>query len=76
MGTELRINVENEALNFWKTRAAQHGLSLEEEIGQLLNKAVSHSHVEERFTALRQKIRAQCGELPDSTALIRNERDA
>ncbi len=77
MIAELRIPIENEAvLAFWQAQAADHSRSLEEEIAESLSRAVARSRTEERFAVLRERIRQECGNLPDSTPLIREDRDA
>jgi len=77
MIAELHIPIDNNAvLAFWQAQADQHGRSVEEEISQLLSKTASGNHAEERFAAVREKIRAESGILPDSTPLIREDRDA
>lgn len=77
MTTELHIPIANNAvLAFWQAQAALHGRSVEEEIADLLSKAASKNRIEEKFAVLREKIRTQCGVLPDSTQLIREDRDA
>ncbi|MEQ1706550.1 MAG: hypothetical protein ABL867_11360 [Rickettsiales bacterium] len=76
MSAELHIPIHNEqVLKFWQSRAQKSGLSLEEEISELLSKFASRSHVEEKFSALRKEVKIECGTLPDSTLMIREDRD-
>ncbi len=77
MIAELHIPIDNEAvLAFWKAQAQQHGHSLEEEIGLLLSKTASKNGLAKRLSGLREKIKAECGILPDCIPLIREDRDA
>lgn len=76
MAAELHIPIHNEqVLKFWQSRAQKNGLSLEEEISELLSKFADKSYVEEKFSALRKEIKTQCGTLPDSTLMIREDRE-
>lgn len=81
MSFEIRIPIANDdVLRFWQAQAAEHGRSLEEEIGSAINKAAAPPQpqkidIKDRLAALHQRIRQECGVLPDSTPLIRQERD-
>jgi plasmid stability protein len=61
----------------FRARARQAGRSLEEELRQLLTETARERR--RRFVAelddLNAKLREKYGELPDSTPLIREERD-
>jgi plasmid stability protein len=61
----------------FRARAKQAGRSLEEELRQFLTKAARERR--RRFIAeleeLNDRLREKYGELPDSTPLIREERD-
>lgn len=60
-----------------KDRARRHGKSLSEELREMLTREAVRPRQEtaERLQALRDQIRAECGELPDSTPFIRAKRD-
>ena len=84
---EIHIPIYNEAaLAVWHGQADLHGRSLEQEIASFINSSVTtaspaftkapHTPIEERFAAMRGKIRAAHGNLPDSVAMIREDRDA
>lgn len=60
-----------------KQRAQAHGVSLEEEIRRTLRDGVLKSRADfsEDLRRMREEIRAKFGTLPDSTQMLREERD-
>ena len=77
--TEVRVR----KLDMWvvealRSRAKRHGRSLEGELRQLLSDEALRPRMEaaERAQALREAITQESGLLPDSAALIREDRDA
>jgi plasmid stability protein len=76
---ELRIRKLDEwVVASLRARAKRHGRSLEAELRVLLAEEARRPRREflERTRALRASIQAECGLLPDSTPLIREDRDA
>ena len=61
----------------FRARAKAQGRSLEEELRQTLTEIVHQRRraYAEKLRKLREDIRAEYGELPDSTPLIREDRD-
>ena len=75
---DIRVrNVDEEILGMLRSRAAREGRSLSSLAGELLTAEAMRPRREwsERLERLRDSILAECGELPDSTPDIREERD-
>jgi plasmid stability protein len=75
---EVRVrNVSDDVVEQWKARARLHGHSLQEELRSLLEDEAYRPRREmaAKLRELRESIRSECGELPDSTPGIREERD-
>jgi len=75
---EVRVrNLDDGVVSALKDRARRHGQSLSEELRELLTREAFRPRQEtvERLQKLRDGIRADFGELPDSTPFIRAERD-
>ena len=76
MTAELHIPIHNEqVLEFWKTKAQEHGVSIEQEVENFLSRIADKNYYEDKLSSLRNKIKNKCGTLPDSTQLIREDRD-
>jgi plasmid stability protein len=77
MGDVRVRNLSEEVVEQWKARARRHGHSLQEELRTLLVEEAYRPRREMvvRLRKLQGEIRAECGELPDSTSGIREERD-
>ena len=77
MGDVRVRNLSDEVIEQWKARARHHGHSLQEELRSLLVEEAYRPRRElvARLRELQDTIRAECGELPDSSAGIREERD-
>lgn len=76
--SEVRVrDLDEGVVQALKDRARRHGKSLSEELRELLTREAFRPRHEtiERLQKLRDQIRAECGELPDSTPGIREERD-
>jgi plasmid stability protein len=86
---EIPVQINDEAvLAFWAMEAARHGRSVNEELGVLVARhAIIDATLDEQariqrknaalkqMNDLREEIRAQHGNLPDITQMIREERD-
>lgn len=75
---EIRVrNIDDEVVAALKDRARRHGNSLGAEIRDMLVREALRPRQElaERLQAHRNRIRTEVGEMPDSTAFIRAERD-
>jgi plasmid stability protein len=70
-------NLDDKVVGELKDRARHHGRSLEAELRQLLTDEAfrPRREVAERLDAFRERLRAEFGILPDSTAGIRAWRD-
>ncbi len=77
MGDVRVRNVDDEIIKAWKDRAQRQGHSLQVELhGYLTEKAMRpRRELASRLRAFHQGVVAVQGELPDSTAIIREERD-
>jgi plasmid stability protein len=76
---EVRIRkVEDWIVEAFRARAKRHGRSLEGELREFLAEEALRPRRElaERAKVLRQDIQEESGVLPDSAALLREERDA
>lgn len=60
-----------------KAQARRHGRTLQQELKTLLTEAVLRPRqtLAKRLRDLQSRVRAEHGELPDSTVMIRDERD-
>jgi len=77
--SELRVrNMDDWIVSELRARAKSHGRSLEAELRELLRAEAVRPRREaaERARALRDAIAQEHGLLPDSAALIREERDS
>ncbi len=75
---EVRVrNLEEWVVELLRTRARRHGRSLEGELRLLLSEEAMRPRLQaaERAEALREAIRQESGQLPNSAALIREDRD-
>lgn len=75
---EVRVrNIDDRVLAAFKDVARRHGNSVPEELRRLITEASVRPRQElvARLDKLRSDILAEHGELPDSTPLIREERD-
>lgn len=75
---EIRVrNLDDGVVSALKVRAQRHGKSLSEELREMLTAEATRPKREmlDRLQGLRDSIRAESGELPDSTPFIRAERD-
>ena len=70
-------NLDADVVASLKHQAKQKGLSLQADLRGLLTDAARRPRLEAvaRLEALQDAIYAECGPLPDSTALIREERE-
>ncbi len=77
MGDVRVRNLDDNVVAEFKDRAKRHGRSLEAELREVLTAEAFRLRRElaERARQLRDELRAECGELPDSTPFIREERD-
>jgi plasmid stability protein len=77
MGDVRVRNLSDEVVAQWKARARVHGHSLQQELRTLLVEEAYRPRREmvAHLRELQDAMRAECGELPDSTAGIREERD-
>ena len=76
--TELRIrDMDEDVISELKARAKRHGRTLGEEVRVVLKDEVKRQRLDaaRRLLKLRESIRADSGETPDSTAYIRQQRD-
>jgi plasmid stability protein len=77
--TDVRVrNLDNWVVEALRARAKRHGRSLEGELRELLSEEAMRPRLEAaaRAQALREGIAREHGLLPDSAALIREDRDA
>lgn len=75
---EIRVrDLPDNVVGLLKDRARRHGQSLVSEVRELLTEEAMRPLREtcDRLDRLREQIREESGELPDSTASIRAERD-
>jgi antitoxin FitA len=75
---EIRVrNLDETVVGEFKDRAKRHGRSLEAELRELITSEALRPRREllEDLQEFRETIRAKYGTLPDSTLLIREERD-
>lgn len=75
---ELRVrNLEPAVTMEFKERAMRHGRSVEAELRELLTAEAMRPRLEiaDELQRLSALIKAECHDLPDSTRLIREERD-
>jgi plasmid stability protein len=77
MGDVRVRNLPDEVVEQWKARAKLHGHSLQKELETILVTEAYRPRREmvAQLRELQDSIRAECGELPDSTPGIREERD-
>lgn len=68
--------IPEETLEGVRRLAARHGKSMEQEVRDILAQAVRWEEHLRRAEEIRERIRARVGILPDSTALIREDRDS
>lgn len=76
---EVRVrNLDESVILEFKERARRHGESLEGELRKLLTAEAMRPRREwaAKLAALREAIGNECGILPDSTSIIRAERDS
>lgn len=78
MGNMSIRNLDEDVMRRLKDRASRHGRSMEEEARTILSEAVKPSREEwiARLDALRNGLQEKHGTFPDSTALIREDRDS
>ncbi len=75
---DLRVRgLDEDVVYQLRGQARRHGKTLAVEIRDVLTDAARRPRQEliDRLQALRDSIRAECGVLPDSTAMIREERE-
>lgn len=75
---ELRVrNLDDYVVLEFKERAARHGRSVERELREHLTAEAMRPRLEiaDELQRLSAHIKAECHDLPDSTRLIREERD-
>ncbi len=75
---EVRVrNIDEDVIHLLRGQARLHGKSLNSEIRDMLYDAARKPRKEllERLRALQDAIYAESGELPDSTPMIREERE-
>ena len=75
---EIRIrDVDNEVVQAWKLRAERRGHTLTQEIRELLTREAERPRRDlvADLERMHARTRAEFGELPDSTTLIREQRD-
>jgi plasmid stability protein len=75
---EIRVrDVDDAVVQAFKDMARRHGRSVAAEAREVLTEAVHRQRRQliDRLDALRADIQAEAGILPDSTAMIREERD-
>jgi plasmid stability protein len=70
-------NLEDWVVSSFRARARAAGRSLEEELRQFLTEAVRErrKRLVDQLDAFAEQLRAEYGEMPDSTPLIREGRD-
>jgi plasmid stability protein len=76
--SELRIrDIDEDVISELRARAKRHGRTLGEEVRVVLKDEVKRHRLDaaRRLLKLRESIRAESGETPDSTAYIRQQRD-
>ncbi|MBE7506209.1 MAG: hypothetical protein HS101_07970 [Planctomycetia bacterium] len=75
---DIRVrNLDEKVIGEFKDRAKRHGRSLEAELRELLTSEALRPRREliGDLKEFRRALRAEYGELPDSTPIIREERD-
>jgi antitoxin FitA len=76
---EVRVRkLDDWVVSALRLRAKRHGRSLEGELRELLSEEALRPRIEaaDRAQAMREAILSDNGSLPDSAALIREDRDA